>query len=125
MAQDVMVSTWPAVERAYLNSPLFKAKDPSFLRSYAKRKRLCDTAARLVARRASKVNSWDMATEQERIDYLRRVHWPIVSKNYLFAMARSDVWFKSTFGVWLGIELSEEERRAYWEELREVVLTPP
>ena len=79
----------------------------------------------LVARRASKVNSWEKATEQERIDYLRRVHWPIVSKNYLFAMARSDVWYKFTFQAWLGIELSEEERRAYLEEFREIVLTPP
>jgi hypothetical protein len=70
MAQDLMVSTWPAVEREIRNSPLFKAKDPSWLRVYANRKRECDTVARLVARRASKVNSWDIATQQERMDYL-------------------------------------------------------
>ena len=125
MAQDLAVSIWPAVEREICNSPLFKAKDPGVLRMYAKHKRRWEEVCRLVARRASKVNSWDMATEQERLDYLRRVHWSTVSENYPFAMARSDVWFKSTFRLWLGIELSEEERRAYREEFREIVLTPP
>jgi Family of unknown function (DUF5681) len=52
MAQDVMVSTWPAVERAYRESPLFKAKDPSFLRMYANRKTQHDTVAALVESRA-------------------------------------------------------------------------
>jgi hypothetical protein len=28
MAQDAMVSNWPAVEREMRNSPLFKAQDP-------------------------------------------------------------------------------------------------
>jgi hypothetical protein len=78
MAQDLMVSTWPAVERALRNSPLFKAKDPSFLRMYAKHKGEWEMVARLVARRASKVNSWDIAKPEERMDYLRRVHWPMV-----------------------------------------------
>src|SRR5271168_4047118 len=76
MAQDLMVSTWPAVERAFRNSALFKAEDPSFLRTYAKRKREWETVARLVSMRASRVNSWDVATPEERMDYLRRVHWP-------------------------------------------------
>jgi hypothetical protein len=35
MAQDLMVSTWPAEEREIRNSPRFKAKDPSWLRMYA------------------------------------------------------------------------------------------
>jgi hypothetical protein len=125
MAQDLMISTWSAVEREIRNSPLFEAQDPSFLRRYAKRKREFDTVSRLVARRASKVNSWDMATQQERMDYLRKVHWPMVSKEFPFANMRSDFVFKSTFRLWLGIEPSEEERRAFLEEAREIFLTPP
>ena len=124
MAQDVMVSTWPAVERDIRNSPLFKAKDPSFLRMYAKRKREWETIARLVARRASRVNSWDLATPEERMDYLRRVHWPMVSENSPFANMQSDFRFKSTFRLWLGIEPSEEEDRACMEKAREILLTP-
>ena len=121
MAQDLMVSTWPAVERAYLNSPLFKAKDPSFLRRYANRKKEYDTVARLVARRASKVNSWDIATPEERIGYLRKVY----SEKFPFAIVRPDAWFKSAFRLLFGIEPSEEERRAFLEEEREILLTPP
>jgi len=125
MAQDLMVSTWPAVERAFRNSALFKAEDPSFLRTYAKRKREWETVARLVSMRASRVNSWDVATPEERMDYLRRVHWPIVSKKSPFANMKSDFWLKSTFRLWLGIEPSEDECRAFVEEAREIFLTPP
>jgi Family of unknown function (DUF5681) len=110
MAQDLVVSTWPAVEREMRNSPLFEAKIPWFLRLYAKRKRNWEKAAHLMARRASKVNSWDIATLEERMDYLRRVY----SKKY--ATVRSEAWFKSVFRLYLGIEPSEEERRAFLEE---------
>jgi hypothetical protein len=122
MAQDLMVSTWPAVAREIRNSALFKAKDPSFLRVYAKRKREWETIARLVARRASRVNSWDMATPEERMDYLRGVYRPMVSDSP-FANMQSDFWFKSTFRLFLGIEPSEEERRTFLEEAREIYLT--
>jgi hypothetical protein len=125
MAQDLMVSTWPAEEREIRNSPRFKAKDPSWLRMYAEFKRQMDVVGRLVARRASKINSWDIATQQERMDYLRRVHWPIVSKKLPVAIVRSDFCFKSMFRPLLGIEPSEEERRAFLEEAREIFLTPP
>jgi hypothetical protein len=125
MAQDLMISSWPAFERETRNSPLFRAKDPLLLRTYAKFKRQMDVVGRLVARRASKVNSWDIATQQERMDYLRRVHWPIVSKKFPVVIVRSDFCFKSTFRLWLGIEPSEEERRAFLEEAREIFLTPP
>jgi hypothetical protein len=125
MAQDLMVSTWPAAEREMRNSPLFKAKDPSFLRRYVKRKRRFDTVSRLLARRASKVNSWEIATPEERMDYLRRVHWPMISKKSPFANMRSDFFFKSVFRRWLGIEPSEEERQAFLEETREIFLTSP
>jgi hypothetical protein len=125
MAQDLMISSWPVVEREIRNSPLFKAKDPWVLRMYAKRKREWHTVARLVARRASKVNSWDIAAPEERMDYLRRVCWPIVSKKFPFPIVRSDLWLKSTFRLFLGIEPSQEESRALLEEAREILLTPP
>jgi hypothetical protein len=124
MAQDLMVSTWPAAEREMRNSPLFKAKDPSFLRRYVKRKRRFDTVSRLLARRASKVNSWDIATLEDRMDYYRRSCWPMVSKMSPFAIVR-DYWVKSTFQLLHGTEPSEEERRAFLEEAREILLTPP
>jgi hypothetical protein len=124
MAQDVVVSTWPAVEREMRSSPLFEAKVPGFLRMYAKRKRNWEKAAGLVAKRASKVNSWDIATLEERMDYLRRAY----SKKY--ETMRSEAWFKSVFRLWLGVEPSEEERRAYLEEEiaeeeLEILLAPP
>jgi hypothetical protein len=59
------------------------------------------------------------------MDYLRRVHWPIVSKKLPVAIVRSDFCFKSMFRPLLGIEPSEEERRAFLEEAREIFLTPP
>ena len=49
----------------------------------------------------------------------------MVSKKFPFAIVRSDFWFKSTFRLWLGIEPSEEERRAFLEEAREIFLAPP
>jgi Family of unknown function (DUF5681) len=125
MGHDLMISTWPAVEREIRNWPLFKAKDPSILGMYAKYKRQADAVGRRVARRASKVNSWDIATQQERMDYLRRVHWPMISKKSPFANMRSDFWFKTTFRLFLGIEPSEEERRAFLEEARPIYLALP
>jgi hypothetical protein len=62
MAQDLFVSTWPAVERVWRNSPRFRAKDSWSLRQYAKFRRYFGTIVRLVAKRASKTNSWDLAT---------------------------------------------------------------
>ena len=123
MAQDLMVSTWPAEEREIRNSPLFKARDPSWLRMYARCQTRMDAVGRLVARRASKVNSWDIATLEERMDYLRTVHGPIVSEKYPASVR--DYWFKLRFGLLLGVEPSEEERRAFLEEAREILLTPP
>jgi hypothetical protein len=82
-----------------------------------------DAVGRLVARRASKVNSWDIATLEERMDYLRTVHGPIVSEKYPASVR--DYWFKLRFGLLLGVEPSEEERRAFLEEGREILLTPP
>ena len=69
------MSTWPAIEREMRNEPLFAEEDPWFLREYAKFRRQFGTIVRLVAKRASKTNSWDLATLEERTDYLRRCHW--------------------------------------------------
>jgi hypothetical protein len=125
MAQDVAVSRWPAVEQEWRNSPLFVAKNPWFLRQYAKLKKQTETVGRLVARRASKINSWDMATPEERIDFARRRLWPEVSKNFPLEFAQSEYCLKSTLRLWLGIEPTKEEDQAFFKEARRVFLPPP
>jgi hypothetical protein len=60
----------------------------------------------------------------ERMDYLRRVCSPMVSKKFPIAIVQSDLWFKSIFRLWLGIEPSEEESRALLEEAREIFIAP-
>jgi hypothetical protein len=120
MAQDLFLSAWPALERELRNDPLFAAKDPEFLREYAKSRRQFGTIARLVAKRASKTNSWDLATLDERMDYLRRYHWPTVSRNFAPEFVQSEYVFKSTFKDWSGIEPTEEEKQAFLNERSKV-----
>jgi hypothetical protein len=123
MAQDLVVSRWPAVEREWRNSPLFVAKDPWFLRLHAKLKRQVGTVVHLVAKRASKINSWDLATLEERIDHLRRCHWPTISRNFPLEFVQSEYCFKSIFRPWLGIEPTDEEQQAFLMEARKVYLS--
>lgn len=123
MAQDLLVSRWPAVEREWRNSPLFVAKDPRFLRLHAKLKRQVGTVVRLVAKRASKINSWDLATLEERIDYLRMCNWPTISRNFPPEFVQSEYCFKSIFRHWLGIEPTEEQQQAFLVEARKVYLS--
>jgi hypothetical protein len=125
MAQDLIVSAWPAVEKEWRNSPHFRAKDPEFLRRYAKSRRRFETIARLAAKRASKVNSWDLATLEERIDHLRARYWPTICAKYDFPpeFLQSECYFKSIFYLWLRIEPTEEENRAFLTTAREVYLS--
>jgi hypothetical protein len=123
MAQDLLVSTWPAFEREWRSSPRFLAKDPSYVRQYAKYRRQFGTVVRLVAKRASKTNSWDLATFEERMDYLRRCHWPTISRDFPPEFVRSEYSFKSIFRLWLGIEPTEEEQEAFLTEARKVYLS--
>jgi Family of unknown function (DUF5681) len=120
MAQDLLVSTWPAVERDWRNSPHFRAKNPWSLRQYAKFRRQFGAIVRLVAKRASKTNTWDLAT----VDYLRRCHWPNVSRDCDFPpeFVQSECCFKSIFYIWLRIEPTEEENQAFLTTAREVFL---
>jgi hypothetical protein len=72
MAQDLYASLGPVIERMWRNSPLFIAKDRWHLRLHARFKRRLEIVGRLVAMRASRINSWDNATRQQRIDFMRR-----------------------------------------------------
>jgi hypothetical protein len=48
----------------------------------------------------------------------------VLSKKFPFSVVR-DYFLKSTFQLLQGTEPSEEERRAFWEEVREILVTPP
>jgi Family of unknown function (DUF5681) len=125
MAQDLAISAWPAMGRDLRNSPLFRAKDPWFLRQYATFRRYFGTIVRLVQKRASKTNSWDLATLEERMDHLRRCHWPTICAKYDFPpeFVQSECYFKSIFQPWLMIEPTEEENQAFRITAREVYLS--
>jgi Family of unknown function (DUF5681) len=123
MAQDLLVSAWPAVAQEWRNSPRFQAKDPGSLRQYAKFRRQFGTIVRLVAKRASQTNSWDLATLEERMDYLRRCHWPTISRDFPPEFVQSEYSFKSMFRLWLRIEPAAEEREAFLTEARKVYLS--
>jgi hypothetical protein len=123
MAQDLLVSAWPAVAQEWRNSPRFQAKDPGSLRQYAKFRRQFGTIVRLVAKRASQTNSWDLATLEERMDYLRRCHWPTISRDFPPEFVQSEYSFKSMFRLWLRIEPTEEEQEAFLTEARKVYLS--
>ena len=118
MAQDLLTSAWPAIEQEWRDSPLSVAKDRRLLRQQAKLKRGVDLVRRLVARRASRINSWDIATLEEKMDYLRRSIWPTISKNFPPELIQSEICLKSTFRLWLGIEPTKEEPQALIEALK-------
>lgn len=122
MAQDLVVSTWPAVEREMRNSARSVTKEPWFLRQHAELTRQFETVVRLVTKRASRTNSWELATLEERMDHLRRCHWPTISKNFPPEFVQSECCFKSIFRPWLGIEPTEEEQQAFVTQALEVFL---
>jgi hypothetical protein len=124
MAQDLMVSTWPERDREMRKSPLFAARDHRYLRQYRRSKREMEKVSRLVAKRASRINSWENATLEVRKDYLRKHFWPTMSENFPPGLTRSELCFLSTFRRWLGIELTKEEDQALFVELREVFRDP-
>ena len=93
------------------------------LRQYAKFRRQFGTVVRLVAKRASKTNSWDLATLEERMDHLRRCHWPTISRDLPPEFVQSEYCFKSAFRHWLGIEPTEEEQQAFLTEAGKVYLS--
>ena len=47
------------------------------------------------------------------MDYLRRCHWPTISRDFPPEFVQSVYCFKSTFRPWLGIEPAEEEQEAF------------
>jgi Family of unknown function (DUF5681) len=120
MAQDLLVSALPAIEQKWRMSPRFRAKDPWSLRQCAQFRRYFGSIVRLVAKRASKTDSWDLATPEERMDYLRRCHWPTISRDFPPEFVQSEYCFKSTFRPWLGIEPTEEEEQAFLKQARKL-----
>ena len=110
MAQDLVVSRSKLFDE--LLSPAHFAKAGRQLqRQVAKTKQGLEEGFRLVARRASKVNSWEMATLRERMDFLRKYIWPTLSEKYFLRLSQSELYFKAVFRSWLEIELTEEEKR--------------
>jgi hypothetical protein len=95
------------------------------LRQYAKFRRNFGTIVRLVEKRASKTNSWGLATLEEGMDHLRRCHWPTICAKYDFPpeFVQSECYFKSIFYIWLRIEPTEEENQAFRTTAREVYLS--
>jgi hypothetical protein len=123
MAQDLLVATWPKIDRESRKSRLFRAKDPQTLRLYAKAKRSVETVTRLVEKRASKTNSWLLATLEEQMDYFRREFWPTMSRGLPFEFVQSECMFKSMFKGWVGIELTKEELQESLKEARRIYLS--
>jgi len=125
MAQDLLIARLPTIERETRDSPFFKEGDPRYMRLHAKLERWLKIVTHLVSKRASRINSWEMATPQEQMDYLRRTVWPTISKDFPLAMVRSEFCFKSTLQSRLGVEPSEEEERAFLSEADEIFRLPP
>jgi hypothetical protein len=122
MTQDLLVSAWPAFEEEWRNSPRFRAKDSWSLRQHAKFRRKFKIIVRLVAERASRTNSWNLATLEERMDHLRRCHWPTISSDFPPEFVQSECFFKLIFKPWLRIEPTEDEHQAFLIEARKVNL---
>jgi hypothetical protein len=118
MAQDLMVTTWPQLDRKLATSRLFVMKDPKYLRQYHRMKKQMDIVYDLVAKRACKTNSWEEATLEERKEYLRKHSWPEVSKGLPRELARSEYCFLATFRLWLNVEPTKEQERAFLIEAR-------
>ena len=95
------------------NSPLFEAKDPQFLRMYAKRQRNCETC-RSPGGQASIQGQFMGYSYAGRANGLSSKG--LLVKQDLMRPCDPTAWFKSVFRLWLGIEPSEEERRAFLEE---------
>jgi hypothetical protein len=59
------------------------------------------------------------------MDYLRKRHWPTISRDFDFPpeFVQSECYFKSIFHVWLRIEPTEEEHKAFLTQAREVFLS--
>jgi hypothetical protein len=123
MAQDVLVSTWPAFEREWRTSRRYRAKDPWSLRQYAKCKRQFGTIVRLREKRASRTNSWRLATPEEQMDYFRGYYWPTISRGLPLEFVQSECMFVSSFKSWFGIEKTKEEREEFLKEARNLCLS--
>jgi hypothetical protein len=120
MAQDFIMSRGPAMERALRKLPGFISKDPRFLREHAKLRRESKIVGALVAKRASRINSWDISTPEERIDFLRTCIPPNTIEHCPPAVFQSDLFIKMAFSEWLGIEPTEAEREACALEVIEI-----
>ena len=77
---------------------------------------------RLVEKRASKTNSWDLATPEQRMDHFRRYYWPTLSRGLPLEFVQSECMVKSSFKAFLGIEKTKEEWQEFRKEARRLCL---
>jgi hypothetical protein len=121
MAQDFLMSNGPELSRETFDLSRSLARDRRVLREAHKIKKQMEEVSRLVAKRASKVNSWEMATLEQRTDFLWKEIWPDFSENLPLPLRQSELCFKSTFRSYLGIELTKEEERRLIIEFRKAL----
>ncbi len=122
MAQDFLMSNRSKI-LPFFEELRFAKVDRQFFRQIRNLKRQMDTVSQLVLKRASKINSWETATTEERTEFLWREIWPSFCEDlrFPFAMARSELCFRSAFRSYLGIELTDEEQRELVKELRAAI----
>ena len=113
-----MATIWPERDRELRKSRLFVMKDPKYLRGYNRIKKYMNTVYDLVEKRASKTNSWEEATLEERKEYLRKHLWPAMSKGRPRELARSEYSFLATFRFCLNVEPTKEQERDFLIEAR-------
>ena len=118
MAQDFLMSNGAPLTRQFLNPSHSVARDRRLLRQARKINRQMEEVSRVVAKRASKINSWERATLEERTEFLRKDFWPTFSEKLPLPLAQSELCFKSAFRSYLKIELTEEEDQELIVEVR-------
>jgi hypothetical protein len=113
MTQDMLMSALPALEQEDREMSDRVKNDPSIRKLLAWCKKGVDKVAYSFAKRASKINSWDAASDEERTAFLKRTQWPLLVKGMPAEIVRSEYMFKRAFLPYLKIEPTEEERQEY------------
>lgn len=118
LAQDFLIANGGLLFDAHENASGMSSVDPRTFRLGRRQRRRYETITLLVRKRASRVNSWELATIEERTDFLRRVVWPDFSAHMPFSLAQSEVCFKSAMRRYLNIELTKGEQLQLRRDIR-------